>query len=182
MSERGAPAPPQTPIPSLPSTNGAFDGLVRDLLSIMAEMVQGQASTMATVTGRSGGGVIVHIDGEEISRQLPFARKKGVRYSDGARVALKRTRSGEFIVDGLVSSDPYEVAIYGEQIDPAVMSRVNNAVQSATLTSYYTKAQADNLFLEEKWWNNTEFPEIQKIYARLCALEGKAGLAKGRCS
>jgi hypothetical protein len=145
--------------PSLPSNDGAFDALIRDMLGVVQDMTTQATSTTATVTGRSGGGVIVHIDGEQNSRTLPFARKKGVRYSVGNRVSLKPTRGGDWVVDGLVSSDPYEPSVFSEQIDPDIISRVNASatqVQINSLQNQINSLQSQHNSLETRHGNLSE--------------------------
>jgi hypothetical protein len=77
---------------------------VRDLLEIIDESSTEAAPTLATVVSASGGRVVCHIDGERFPRTVGFARNPGVRYRPNDRVRLTKTRSGEWIVDGLVSA------------------------------------------------------------------------------
>ena len=119
--------------PSLPSTSGQFDALVREFLDRVAEMDERITSTMGTVVGRKGGGVIVHVDGERLPRTEPFARAKGVRYSTGQRVGLKRLRDDEWVVDGVVSDESSEVSVYREQIAQDAVGGVELAFGAVTM-------------------------------------------------
>lgn len=98
----GVSAPPP---PRLTADNGQYDAFVRDILEIIDDFSTDVAPTMATVVRMDGGRVVVHIDGERLPRTVGFAKKAGVIYSPGDRVGLKKTKSGEWIVDGIVSSD-----------------------------------------------------------------------------
>lgn len=136
MSRNGKGTTPA--IPSLPSTSGTFDAFTRDLLDRVDTMVTAATPTMATVTGIQGGEIIVHIDGEKISRSIGFARKKGVRYTVGVRVAMKVTRSGEYIVDGIVGSDAGDRTVDREQIAENAVSGFELASRTVTSTHLAT--------------------------------------------
>lgn len=163
-----------TAVPRLPVSSGEPDAFVRDLLDRCYEMALSARSTMGTVTAVQGGELVIHIDGERISRTVGFPRKKGVTYAAGDRVKLSLMRNDEYVVDGLVGSDATDRSVDRGQIatyavgafeidsgvidsahlEPGIRSRVLNApttneVNSAinqALTPYYTKNEANNEF------------------------------------
>lgn len=163
-----------TAVPRLPVSSGEPDAFVRDLLDRCYDMALQARPTMGTVSAVQGGELVVHIDGERISRTVGFARKKGVRYQEGDRVKLSLLRNDEYVVDGLVGSDATDRSVDRAQIavdaigtaEIAVnvidsghlesnlrnrvltsvnIGQVNTAINQA-LASYYTKSEANNEF------------------------------------
>src|SRR5688500_15677471 len=107
------PAPPRLTV-----DNGQFDAVVRDILEIIDDFASDSAPTMATVVGISGGRVVCHIDGELLPRTVGFAKRAGTHYQVGHRVKLSRTRSGEWIVDGLITTSSTDNSVGNDQIAP----------------------------------------------------------------
>lgn len=181
--------------PKLPTPNGAFDALVRDLLDRMHEMAQGARATMGTITNISGGNIVVHVDGERISRSVGFARKKGVSYQVGDRVLLEPTRSDEYVVAGVIGSDATDGRVGNAQLALESVSwfeltlDLKNIINSKG-TASYTRAESDAKYLTPAKADGSYagLPNYQvvrtEVRTRLCALERKAfkGKTSGPCT
>ena len=200
MSE-GVLAPPR-----LPSPTGAFDSLMRDMLERMQEQATGARATMGTITGFSGGSIIVWVDGERISRSVGFSRKKGVAYKLNDRVLLEPTRSDEYVVTGIVGSDAGDARIenaqigYGaitiDELHDDLIAYIDSKGGSTGLTQTQADARyvrsgtcagkkcGDDLYASMSWANtlvDTLDSNNNGYLGRLCKLEKKVKIKQGLC-
>jgi hypothetical protein len=78
--------------------------LYAKIMADVKEIVLEYAPTYGEVRGMDGGKVRVQIDGEDDEREVGFPRRKGQRYAPGDRVKVQKSRSGEWVADGTVST------------------------------------------------------------------------------
>lgn len=78
--------------------------LWRMIQDMVREEVANMAPTLGVVDGNDGGKVRVLLDDEDAPRTIGFPRKKGQRYQPGERVVVVKTRSGDPVVLGSISS------------------------------------------------------------------------------
>jgi hypothetical protein len=169
--------------PRLPVDSGEFDGLIRDLLARMDTMARRARPTMGTVTAVQGGDVIVHIDGERISRSIGFARKKGVSYKDGDRVKLSQLRNDEYVVDGLVDSQTLDRSVGRNQIAEDAIGQNELNFQAVT-RNHLESNFADSLLTDSDLaaLRQALAAQITNLRARMCDVERSVfGAARGVC-
>lgn len=153
------------------------DQLIGMMQSIVDERVADKLPTMGRVVGMDGIKPVVWVDGEPVARTVGFPAKMGQEYTVGMRVALSKTRSGNFHIQGSVGGT--QAVVNTPQMVPNAVTEtiIADAFVGKVTTAQSTAQQGVNAAANAQSTANTGVSNAASANAAANAAQARADSA-----